>query len=72
MHQKVRAFALLAASIAISLGLATVASPPQAQGCEPVICPAIARFCPEGQIACRVSPCNCNQICVSAAKGCRF
>ena len=72
MHQRVRAFALLAASIAISLGLATVASPPQAQGCEPVICPAIARFCPEGQIACRVSPCNCNQICVSAAKGCRF
>jgi len=72
MHQKVRAFALLAASIAISLGLATVASPPQAQSCEPVICPAIARFCPEGQIACRVSPCNCNQICVSADKGCRF
>ncbi|HET9300425.1 MAG TPA: hypothetical protein VFO11_10800 [Candidatus Polarisedimenticolaceae bacterium] len=72
MHQKVRALALLVASVAISVGLAAVAAPSQAQSCEPVICPAIAKFCPEGQVACRVSPCNCNQVCVSADRGCRF
>jgi len=72
MSRKVRAIALSVTSIAFSLGLAAVASSVQAQGCEPVICPAIAKFCPEGQIACRVSPCNCTQVCVSASRGCNF
>jgi len=72
MLRNVRALALTVASLALSVGLAAMASSVQAQSCEPVICPLIIKLCPEGQIACRVSPCNCNQVCVPADRGCRF
>jgi hypothetical protein len=38
--------------------------------CEPVVCPAIAKICPDGEVACRVSPCNCAQVCVPEGHGC--
>lgn len=55
-----------------SLGIALVAAfavialatPVARAACQPVACPAIAKICPQGQIACRVSPCNCALACM--------
>ena len=58
---------LLAACV---IGVTALVTPVAAQGCEPVICPAIAKLCPSGEIACRPSPCNCAQVCVPEGKGC--
>jgi hypothetical protein len=43
---------------------AAQATPIETAACEPVICPAIVKLCPQGQVGCRVSPCNCAQACV--------
>jgi hypothetical protein len=53
---------VLAIAVA-AIGLVALATP-AAAACEPVACPAIAKICPQGQLACRVSPCNCALACV--------
>jgi len=72
MRNRIHAAALIVGSFALSVAVTALATPVQAQNCEPVICPAIVKLCPEGQIACRVSPCNCTQVCVRADRGCSF
>ena len=53
-----------------ALGFVALTSPTSAEGCKPVGCPAIAKLCPQGQIACRVSPCNCALACQPEGVGC--
>jgi hypothetical protein len=56
---------------AVMLGLAALATTPVAHAdCEPVVCPAIVKICPQGQLACRPSPCNCAQVCAAEGHGC--
>jgi len=44
-------------------------STPVAAACNHVVgCPAIAKLCPQGQLACRVSPCSCALACVPEGK----
>jgi hypothetical protein len=72
--QKVKLVAVAAVLLAgvvgvISLSLAT----PALADCEPVACPAIAKICPQGQIACHPSPCSCALACVpDQGHGCDF
>ena len=70
MNQRIRALALFASLAAALCGIAALSVPAVAAGCEPVACPAIAKLCPDGEIACRVSPCNCTQVCVPQGRGC--
>ena len=56
--------------LAVGVGLVGLTTPVAAQGCEPVVCPAIALICPQGQLACRVSPCNCALACAAEGHGC--
>lgn len=58
--------------VSIALGVLALATPVAVAACEPVVCPAIAKLCPDGQIACRVSPCNCALVCRPQADGCGF
>lgn len=44
--------------------VATPATPVVYAACQPVVCPEIVKLCPQGQVACRVSPCSCAQACV--------
>lgn len=69
MIQKVRAVALFASLSVALLGIAAL-STPSAVACQPIACPAIAKLCPDGEIACRISPCNCTQVCVPQGHGC--
>jgi hypothetical protein len=70
MTAKLRVFALLGFLAVALCGIGALATPAAAAGCEPVACPAIAKLCPDGEIACRVSPCNCTQVCVPQGRGC--
>ena len=70
MSHKVRVPAVIACSFSVLLGIAALVAPLEARACEPVACPAIAKLCPDGEIACRVSPCNCTQVCVPQGRGC--
>jgi hypothetical protein len=54
----------------IALGVMALVTPALA-ACEPVACPAIAKICPDGQLACRASDCNCTLVCPPPGKGCR-
>jgi len=56
----------------IAVGLAVLATPVAADCQHPVACPAIAKLCKSGEIACRVSPCNCAQVCVPEGVGCNI
>ena len=48
-------------------------APSSPDSCEPVACPAIAKLCPQGQIACHPSPCSCALACVpDQGRGCDF
>lgn len=58
-------------TLAVMVGLAALATTPVAlAACEPVVCPAIVKICPQGQVACRPSPCNCAQVCAVEGHGC--
>ena len=58
-------------TLAVMVGLAALATTPVALAdCEPVVCPAIVKICPQGQVACRPSPCNCSQVCAAEGHGC--
>ena len=69
MTKKVRAVSLLSSLSVALLGIAALFTP-TAVACQPIACPAIAKLCPDGEIACRVSPCNCTQVCVPQGRGC--
>jgi hypothetical protein len=58
-----RIVALLGMAVVTVLAEAPLATPLETAACEPVVCPAIAKLCPQGQVACRVSPCNCAVSC---------
>ena len=67
----VKAISSIGIALAIMLGLAALATTPVAlAGCQPVVCPAIAKICPQGQFACRPSPCNCALVCAAVGHGC--
>jgi hypothetical protein len=58
-------------ALVVIVGLAALATTPVAlAACQPVACPAIAKICPQGQIACRPSPCNCALVCAAEGHGC--
>ena len=54
---------LLFVAIAV-IGVVALAPTVAKADCQPVACPAIAKLCPSGEFACRVSPCNCVLACV--------
>lgn len=57
---------MLVIGAAVSALTATIAH----AACEPVVCPAIVKICPQGQLACRPSPCSCAQVCAAEGHGC--
>jgi hypothetical protein len=61
--KKMTLVAMIALVAAAAIGLVALAQP-VAAACPPVACPAIAKICPQGQLACRVSPCSCALACV--------
>ncbi len=63
---RMRKVVALAGSAVVTLvGMIALAMPVSFADCpQPVACPAIAKICPQGQVACRVSPCNCTLACV--------
>jgi len=63
---------LFGMAVVAALAVVALATPVALAACQPVICPAIAKLCPQGQIACRVSPCNCAQVCQPEGVGCNF
>ena len=67
--QRARVLSVGGVVFVMTLGVLTLTATPEtpAAGCEPVVCPAIIKICPQGQVACRVSPCNCALVC---ARGC--
>ena len=73
MRNPLRAIAVLAIFVSAGvLGVASMMTPVQA-ACEPVACPAIAKICPSGELACRTSPCSCALACVpDQGQGCKF
>jgi len=58
--------------MSIAVGLAILSTPVAADCQHPVACPAIAKLCKSGEIACRVSPCNCALVCVPEGVGCNI
>ena len=58
-------FGLFAAA---AIGVLALTAPLAVASCQPVACPAIGILCPDGDVACRVSPCNCKQVCVPEDK----
>ena len=68
---RTRILALVGITLVVAVGLAALLAPVALAACkEPVACPAIAKVCPQGQIACRVSPCNCTLACAVPGHGC--
>ena len=58
-------------ALVVTMGLAALGATPAAHAaCKPVVCPAIAFICPQGQVACRPSPCNCAFVCAAEGHGC--
>ena len=51
--------------VAVALvGVVALTTTPVSAACQqPIACPAIAKLCPTGEIACRTSPCHCNLAC---------
>ena len=45
------------------LGVVALTTTPASADCQPIACPAIAKLCPTGEIACRPSPCSCALAC---------
>ena len=67
--RKLKVLALSLAMAAGVIGAFSLNTPARAD-CEPVACPAIAKICPQGQVACRPSPCSCALACAPEGKGC--
>jgi len=63
MQRKMRLVAVAFVLLAGVVGVISLGTPALAD-CQPVACPAIAKICPSGQIACRPSPCSCALACV--------
>ena len=56
--------------LVIGAAVSALTSTTIARACEPVVCPAIVKICPQGQLACRPSPCSCAQVCAAEGHGC--
>ena len=69
--KSVKAISAAGIGLVIMMGLAALATTPVAlAACQPIACPAIAKICPQGQIACRPSPCSCALVCAAEGHGC--
>ena len=62
--RRMKIVALLGMVVVTLLAVVAPETPEVLAACEPVACPAIAKICPQGQMACRVSPCSCTLACV--------
>ena len=69
--ERMRIITMVGLALVVLVGLAALATTPVARAdCQPVVCPAIIKICPQGQYACRPSPCNCAQVCAAEGHGC--
>ena len=70
---RIKAFTVVGFVFVAGTAVLSLVTPPLAHAaCQPVACPAIAKICPQGQIACRVSPCNCALACTAEGHGCQI
>jgi hypothetical protein len=56
--------------LVIGAAVSALTSATSVRACEPLACPAIVKICPQGQLACRPSPCTCAQVCAAEGHGC--
>lgn len=71
MRERIKMAAAAGLALVAAIGITALATTPAARAdCQPVACPAIAKICPQGQFACRPSPCNCALVCAAEGHGC--
>ncbi len=67
----VRVGALLAVLAVAVVGVTVLSTPVEARNCPHLVgCPAIAKLCPSGELACRVNACSCALVCVPEGVAC--
>ena len=67
----VRMGVLLAVLAVAVVGVTVLSTPVEARSCPHLVaCPAIAKLCPNGEVACRVNPCSCALVCVPEGVAC--
>ena len=70
-RQCVKLVSAIGVAVVVMVGLVALVTTPAARAdCKPVACPAIIKVCPQGQFACRPSPCNCALVCAAEGHGC--
>ena len=70
MTRRFKVLSVVALALVAFVGVLAVTAPVAVADCQPVACPAIAKICPQGQIACHPSPCSCALACQPEGVGC--